>query len=63
MSGVRSFARIWRWPLLLAALICFGLLAALLGGGGLWWPLSWLALGIPLAMIAAGMRGAGRTKG
>ncbi|HVV40044.1 MAG TPA: hypothetical protein VHC94_03160 [Nitrobacter sp.] len=62
MSGARSFVRIWRWPLLLAALTCFGLLAALLGGGGLWWPLAWLALGIPLATIAFGVCGARRTK-
>jgi hypothetical protein len=61
MNGVRSLSRIWRWPLLLAALICFGLLAALLGGGGLWWALSWLALGIPLVTIAVGVRGS-RTK-
>jgi hypothetical protein len=59
MNGVRSFARIWRWPLLLAVLICFGLLAALLGGGGLWWPLSWGSLIIPLAII---MLGVARTK-
>jgi hypothetical protein len=57
MSKSRSFARTWRWPALLAVLICFGLLAALLGGGGLWWPLSWLALAIPLATIAVGVRG------
>ena len=62
MSGARPLVQIWRWPLLLAALICFGLLAALLGGGGLWWWLSWLALGIPVATIAAGLWGSGTTK-
>ena len=47
----RSLGRIWRWPLLLAGLITFGLLSALLGQGGVWWPLSWIALAIPLGLI------------
>jgi hypothetical protein len=42
---------IWRWPLLLAALIVFGLLSALLGQGGIWWGLSWIALATPLLLI------------
>lgn len=42
---------IWRWPLLLAALIAFGLLSALLGQGGIWWGLSWIALAVPLLLI------------
>jgi len=45
-------SRVWRWPVLLAALIAFGLLSALLGEGGVWWPLSWIALSIPLAVVA-----------
>jgi hypothetical protein len=50
--GVRqSLGRIWRWPSLLAGLITFGLLSALLGQGGVWWPLSWVALAIPLGLI------------
>ncbi|HEY4165433.1 MAG TPA: hypothetical protein VGM96_01615 [Reyranella sp.] len=44
--------RIWRWPLLLAALTIFGLLAALLGQDAAWWIVSWIALGIPLAAVA-----------
>lgn len=44
---------IWRWPLLLAALVVFGLLSALLGQGGIWWVASWIALAIPLVLIAA----------
>lgn len=46
-------SRIWRWPLLLAALSLFGLLSALLGEGGVWWVLSWIALAAPLAVIAS----------
>lgn len=42
---------IWRWPLALAALTIFGLLSALLGEGGIWWALSWLALSTPLLVI------------
>jgi dolichyl-phosphate-mannose--protein O-mannosyl transferase len=52
----RGASRIWRWPIVLAALILFGLFAALLGQGGVWWPLSWIALGIPLIVIAALIR-------
>jgi len=46
-----SFTQIWRWPTVLALLIVFGLLSALLGGGGPWWLLSWIALSMPLAVI------------
>jgi hypothetical protein len=46
-----SFNRIWGWPCLLAALSVFGLLSALLGQGGIWWLLSWIALATPLAVI------------
>jgi hypothetical protein len=31
-----SLGRIWRWPLILAGLIIFGLLSALIGQGGTW---------------------------
>ena len=51
-SGSRqSFGRIWRWPSLLAGLISFGLLSALLGQGGIWWALSWIALALPLGVV------------
>ncbi|HEY0236813.1 MAG TPA: hypothetical protein VGC86_17435 [Afipia sp.] len=55
MSGMtrRSPRLIWRWPIVLAVLTIFGLLAALLGQGGVWWMLSWIALAIPLIVIAA----------
>jgi hypothetical protein len=46
-----SAMTIWRWPLLLAALTCLGLTSALLGEGGVWWGLSWVALAIPLLVI------------
>ena len=48
-----GFSRIWRWPAALAALMIFGLLSALLGQGGVWWALSWVALAIPLLVIVA----------
>lgn len=41
----------WRWPGLMAVLICFGLASAPLGEGGVWWALSWIALAIPLLVI------------
>jgi hypothetical protein len=53
MSSVRtrrSQLQIWRWPALIAALTVFGLLAALLGHGGIWWGLSWTALVVPLVV-------------
>lgn len=38
----------WGWPLGLALLTLSGLLSALLGQGGIWWALSWIALVLPL---------------
>jgi len=46
------FAHQWGWPIGLAILTVFGLLSALLGEGGVWWWLSWAALGVPLLVIA-----------
>ncbi len=52
MQWVRSsFIRVWGWPLVLAVLSLFGLLSALLGQGGVWWVLSWIALVVPLGVI------------
>jgi uncharacterized membrane protein YuzA (DUF378 family) len=45
--------QIWRWPATIAGLVSFGLLAALLGQGGIWWKLSWIALMIPLIVVVA----------
>mgnify|MGYP003583954575 CR=1 FL=1 len=42
----------WRWPLVLAVLTLVGLLSALLGDGGPFWLMSWIALSIPLLAIA-----------
>ncbi len=42
---------VWGWPILLAALILFGLFAALLGQSGVWLWVSWAALLFPLAVI------------
>ncbi len=49
----RSFWFVWGWPLALAVLTLFGLLAALLGQEGTWLWLSWSALAMPLVVIAA----------
>jgi hypothetical protein len=48
-----GFSQIWRWPIILAILMMFGLLSALIGQGGVWWVLSWIAMVIPLLVIAA----------
>ena len=40
----------WRWPLAIGALTVAGLVAALIGEGGIWWPTSWIALAVPLAI-------------
>ena len=45
------FGFVWRWPLILAAATLFGLALALLGEGGTWWILSWIALAVPLLVI------------
>jgi hypothetical protein len=52
MSARRSSAQVWRWPAVLAVLTVSGLFAALLGQSGVWLPLSWLLLAIPLLVIA-----------
>ncbi|SDT32963.1 hypothetical protein SAMN05216490_3108 [Mucilaginibacter mallensis] len=46
----QNFKKIWRIPVLLSALILFGLLAALLGTG-FWYWLAWAALLVPLFVI------------
>ncbi len=43
-----SFLVQWGWPIGLAMLTLFGLFSALLGQGGIWWKLSWIALALPL---------------
>ena len=46
----KRFMHIWGWPIALALLTIFGLLAALLGVG-LWHWLSWIALSVPVVLI------------
>ncbi|RAI46000.1 hypothetical protein [Rhodoplanes roseus] len=46
-----SVARIWAWPIALAGLSTAGLLAALIGDG-LLDLVSWLTLGVPVAVTA-----------
>lgn len=53
--GPHKAWQIWRWPVVLATLIAFGLASALLGEGGFWWALSWMALTIPLVVILIGI--------
>jgi hypothetical protein len=48
----RSSAQIWRWPVVLAVLTVSGLFSALPGQSGVWLPLSWLLLAVPLLVIA-----------
>lgn len=47
----RTFGQIFGVPILLAITTAAGLLSALLGDG-VWNALSWLALGIPLVIVA-----------
>jgi hypothetical protein len=47
-----AFTQVWAWPVALAVLGVLGLLSALLGQGGLWWALSWIALATPLIVVS-----------
>lgn len=49
MSAPRS---LWRWPVVLGVLTVSGLVSALLSDGGWGDAWSWLALGIPVAVMA-----------
>lgn len=48
--------RVWGWPAVLGATTLAGLLAALLGEGGAWWAVSWIALSLPLLAIVVAWR-------
>jgi hypothetical protein len=55
-----QFSRVWAWPLAMAALSASGLVSALVSDawGDVW---SWVALGLPLAVMARySLRGATR---
>ncbi len=47
----KSLLGIFGVPILLSALILFGLLSALIGQGGVWFWLSWIALIVPIGVI------------
>jgi hypothetical protein len=47
----QSLWRIFRWPLVLGFLSAVGLVSALLGDG-IWDALSWLALSVPVTVVA-----------
>jgi hypothetical protein len=49
MTSNRSPRAIWTIPALLAVVTLVGLVAALVGEGGVWWPLSWAMLAVPCA--------------
>jgi hypothetical protein len=51
LRGKGDFRRVFGMPLLIAAISAIGLVSALLGDG-VWNLVSWLALGLPLAVIA-----------
>lgn len=51
MTQWHSTLRVWAAPVALALLTSLGLLAALFGDG-LWNAVSWVALGIPVAVSA-----------
>lgn len=48
--GPLLLRRVFAWPLLLALFSSVGLLSALLGDG-IWDLLSWIGLGVPLAVM------------
>lgn len=48
-DGGNAFRRLWGWPLLLAALTLAGLVSALVGDGACD-AVSWVGLGLPLAV-------------
>jgi hypothetical protein len=47
MTVTRSTARQWIGPVVLAVITVAGLLSALIGEGGIWWMVSWVALAVP----------------
>ncbi|UFW47824.1 MULTISPECIES: hypothetical protein [Bradyrhizobium] len=62
MTGTRRpLVRIFLAPVVIACVVAFGLISALLGDG-IWDQASWLALAVPLAIIVfyMGKRAAGR---
>jgi hypothetical protein len=63
MKRAQTTWQIWSWPLAFSVFTVVGLFSALLGEGGLWWAICWIALSAPLIAIASfGLR-AKSTKG
>lgn len=50
MSPTSKRGNVWRIPLVLATLTLSGLMSALLGEHEVWKTMSWLALGVPIAI-------------
>jgi uncharacterized membrane protein len=50
-NASRSIARIFGWPAIIALTVAFGLISALLGDG-VWDTASWVALALPLVVVA-----------
>lgn len=55
-----AFTQQWLWPIMLGVVTIFGVLAALVGEGGIWWALSWLMLAVPLVVITYYVKAAKR---
>ncbi|MCA1454457.1 hypothetical protein I6F35_14690 [Bradyrhizobium sp. BRP22] len=51
INARRSFTQIFLVPAIIAVIVAFGLVSALLGDG-IWDTTSWIALGVPLAVTA-----------
>jgi hypothetical protein len=51
VNGRRSRAQIFLFPAIIAIVIAFGLMSALLGDG-IWDAASWIALAFPLVVVA-----------
>jgi hypothetical protein len=49
-AGRRSVVQIFAFPVIIALIVAFGLVSALLGNG-IWDSASWIALALPLAVI------------
>jgi hypothetical protein len=57
-----TFWRVWKWPFAIAGASAFGLVSAL-AGDGIWDALSWVALGVPVAISIVALRRKGGNRG
>ena len=51
-----DFRRVWLWPLVIGLTSTIGLISALLGDGP-WDMLSWVMLGVPVAIVVGAVHG------